>query len=139
PTAGRTLDQKIDEAYLAEQVEKKYTKQQILTSYLNGVFYGNNAVGVQAASLTYFNVPVWKITLPQAALIAGLPQAPTSYSPFLHPRLARDRRNEVLDQMAQQGYISGDLANRAKGAGLGLAKVHGRVYQRVREGYFFDY
>jgi penicillin-binding protein 1A len=139
PTAGRTFGQKIEEAYLAEQVEKQYTKQQILTSYLNGVFYGNNAVGVQAAALTYFNKPVWQITLPQAALIAGLPQAPTSYSPFLHPRLARDRRNEVLEQMARQGYITRDLAERAKGAGLGLAKERGRVYQRVREGYFFDY
>jgi len=139
PTAPRSLDQKIDEAYLAEQLEKKYTKQQILTSYLNGVFYGNNAVGVQAAALTFFNKPVWKISLPQAALIAGLPQAPTSYNPFVHPGVARDRRNEVLQQMADQGYISQDQADRAEKAGLGLAKVRGRVYQRVREGYFFDY
>jgi penicillin-binding protein 1A len=139
PTAGRTLGQKIEEAYLAEQVEKKYTKQQILTSYMNGVFYGNNAVGVQAAALTYFNLPVWRITLPQAALIAGLPQAPTSYNPFYHPRLARDRRNEVLEQMAQQGYITRERAEQAKQAGLGLAKVRGRVYSSKREGYFFDY
>ena len=87
PQAGRTLSKKIEEAYLAYQYEKKYTKDEILAKYLNGVFYGQNAVGVQAASLTYFDKDVWKITLPQAALLAGLPQAPSSLQPVRQPRV----------------------------------------------------
>ena len=80
------IGMKVEEAYLAFQYEKRYTKAQILNKYLNGVFYGQNAVGVQAASLTYFNRSVGDITLPQAALLAGLPQAPSAYNPFANPR-----------------------------------------------------
>jgi len=137
PQAGRTLSKKIEEAYLAYQYEKKYTKDEILARYLNGVFYGQNAVGVQAASLTFFDKDVDKITLPQAALLAGLPQAPTSYNPFGNPVDARARRNLVLDQMAQQGYITPERATQAKAAGLGLKK--GQAYKRTREEYFFEY
>ena len=71
PQAGRTLSKKIEEAYLAYQYEKKYTKDEILARYLNGVFYGQNAIGVQAASLTFFDKDVSKISLPQAALLGG--------------------------------------------------------------------
>ena len=88
PKASRTLSKKIEEAYLAYQYEKKYTKEEILAKYLNGVFYGQNAIGVQAASLTYFDTDVWKISLTQAALLAGLPQAPSSYNPFADPEAA---------------------------------------------------
>ncbi|MBY0307557.1 MAG: transglycosylase domain-containing protein, partial [Phycisphaerales bacterium] len=137
PGADRTLGKKIEEAYLAVQYEKRYTKDQILTKYLNGVFYGNNAVGVQAASLTYFNRPVWRVTLPQAALLAGLPQAPSAYSPFANPESARARRNLVLDQMAEQGFITRERAARAKRAGLGLKR--GNPYRAQREEYFFEY
>lgn len=112
--SSRTFEQKIEEAHLALQVEKKYTKKQILARYLNGVFYGNNAIGVEAASLTYFNRHVKDITLPQAALLAGLPQAPTTYNPFVNPVEARQRRNDVLEQMAQQGYITEARAQRAE-------------------------
>ncbi|HWH15927.1 MAG TPA: PBP1A family penicillin-binding protein, partial [Miltoncostaeaceae bacterium] len=135
---ARTLERKIEEAYLAFQYEKKYTKDQILTRYLNGVFYGNNAVGVQAASLTYFSEPVWRITLPQAALLAGLPQAPSAYDPFRNPDAARQRRNVVLQEMADQGFITQERADQAKRAGLGLRK--GDLYTRPRrEGYFFEF
>jgi penicillin-binding protein 1A len=133
----RTLERKAREAYLAYQYEDKYTKNQILEEYLNGVFYGQNAVGVQAASLTYFARPVSKISLPQAALLAGLPQAPTRYSPFLNPDVARERRNEVLDRMRDQGFITPALADRAKRSGLGIKR--GQAYSRKREGYFFDF
>ncbi|HMM49367.1 MAG TPA: transglycosylase domain-containing protein, partial [Miltoncostaeaceae bacterium] len=128
---------KVQEAYLAFQYEKKNTKDQILTKYLNGVFYGQNAIGVQAASLTYFNRGVRDITLPQAALLAGLPQAPSAYNPFANPRAAKERRNLVLDQMADQGMISREKADRAKQAGLGLKR--GTAYTRKREEYFFEY
>jgi len=106
PDAPRDIAQKIKEAHLAQEVEKRFTKEQILAKYLNGVFYGQNAVGVQAASLTYFDKPVWAISLPQAALLAGLPQAPSAYNPFVNPNDARARRNTVLQEMANQGYIT---------------------------------
>ena len=137
PKASRTLSKKIEEAYLAYQYEEKYTKDEILTKYLNGVFYGQNAIGVQAASLTYFDKDVSDISLTQAALLAGLPQAPSSYNPFAHPEEARARRNVVLEQMADQGYISRELAERAKRSGISLKR--GQAYKRKREEYFFEY
>ncbi len=137
PEAGRTLSKKVEEAYLAFQYEKKYTKDEILTKYLNGVFYGQNAIGVQAASLTYFDKDVSEINLSQAALLAGLPQAPSSYNPFANPDDARARRNLVLDQMSDQGYISDELARRAKLSGISLKR--GTAYKRKREEYFFEY
>lgn len=129
---------KLKEAYLAVQFAKTHTKSEILTDYLNSVFYGNNAVGVQAASETYFNRSVSDISLPQAALLAGLPQAPTEYDPFAYPSAARQRRNEVLAQMADQGYISQQLATKAEKAGLELDP--GNAYSAPPEdGYFFTY
>ena len=137
PNAPRSFSQKIKEAYLAQEIEQKYTKDQILAKYLNGVFYGENSVGVQAAALTYFNKPVWGITLPQAALLAGLPQAPSAYDPFINPKDATARRNTVLDEMAAQGYITKAAAETAKASPLGLER--GSFYQRKKEGYFFDF
>lgn len=137
PQADRTISKKIEEAYLAFQYEKRYTKDQILVKYLNGVFYGQNAIGVQAASLTYFDEDVADVTLPQAALLAGLPQAPSQYNPFANPDDARARRNLVLQAMADQGYISDEMAAKAKKAGLGLKR--GQAYRRKREEYFFEY
>lgn len=137
PKADRTLSKKIEEAYLAYQYEKKYTKDEILAKYLNGVFYGQNAIGVQAASLTYFDKDVWRINLQQAALLAGLPQAPSDYNPFANPEAAKARRNLVLDEMADQGYISRDLAEKAKKSGLDLKR--GKAYKVKREEYFFEY
>jgi len=134
----QSLDGKIKEAYLAVQYEKTHTKDQILTNYLNSVFYGNNAVGAEAASLTYFNKNVKDVSLTQAALLAGLPQAPTEYDPFQHPVAARDRRNLVLQQMASQGFISQQTATQEQKAGLGLHP--GNAYSAVpKDGYFFEY
>ena len=134
----QSVSGKIKEAYLAVQYERQHTKSQILTNYLNSVFYGNNAVGVEAASLTYFNRDVKKITLPQAALLAGLPQAPSAYNPFRNPKVARTRRNEVLTQMADQGYISQQVAAEASLAGLGLHR--GNAYNATpQDGYFFEF
>ncbi len=134
----QSLNGKIKEAYLAVQFEKTHTKDQILTDYLNSVFYGNNAVGVEAASLTYFNKNVQNISLPQAALLAGLPQAPSEYDPIRNPQAARQRRNLVLQQMASQGYISQQTSAQAQKAGLGIHP--GNAYSAVpKEGYFFEY
>jgi penicillin-binding protein 1A len=134
----QSVDGKIKEAYLAVQYEKTHTKDQILTNYLNSVFYGNNAVGVEAASVTYFDKTVKNISLTQAALLAGLPQAPTEYDPFRHPVAARERRNQVLRQMASQGFISAQTAAQEQKAGLGLHP--GNAYSAVpKQGYFFQY
>ena len=137
PKASRTVSKKIEEAYLAYQYEKKYTKDEILAKYLNGVFYGQNAIGVQAASLTYFDTDVWNISLTQAALLAGLPQAPSDYNPFADPEAAKQRRNVVLEQMADQGFISQELAAKAKRSGIALKR--GKAYKVKREEYFTEY
>lgn len=100
-----SLSRKIKEAYLAWQLERKLTKEQILTRYLNTVYFGNGAYGVQAAAQTYFDVDASELTLPQAALLAGLIRAPVDYDPIAHPVRARQRRNHVLDEMLEQGLI----------------------------------
>jgi penicillin-binding protein 1A len=135
-----TLKRKIVEAHLADEENARYTKAAILTQYLNTAPYGTNggatAVGVQAAAETYFSTPASRLTLREAALIAGLPQAPSDYNPLLHPRLARERRNEVLRAMRTQGDVSARRAARAARAGLGLQPS--RHYTRVREPYVFN-
>jgi penicillin-binding protein 1A len=135
-----TLKRKIVEAHLATEENDRYSKSSILTQYLNVAPYGTNggatAIGVQAAAETYFSKPARRLTLREAALLAGLPQAPSQYNPFLHPRRARQRRNDVLRAMAQQGYVSASRAARAERAGLGLRPS--RRYSRIREPYVFN-
>jgi penicillin-binding protein 1A len=135
------IQRKIHEANLADQYESRYTKDQILNKYLNTASYGTTegrtAVGVQAAAQTYFSEPVSHLTLSEAAMIAGLPQAPSDYNPFLNPRAALARRNQVLQAMVQQGYISQRDYEQAARSGIGLNR--GYKYQSIREPYFFDY
>ena len=83
------------------QLEDKYTKAEILTAYLNTVFYGESAYGVEAAAHTFFDKTAKQLTLPQSALLAGLPQAPSAYNPFVHPAAATKRRAEVLRRHAR--------------------------------------
>jgi penicillin-binding protein 1A len=136
-----TIERKIREATWAEEYEQKYSKRQILTKYLNTASYGTTdgrtAVGVQAAAETYFSKPVTSLDLPEAALIAGLPQAPSEYNPFLNPKGAVERRNDVLQAMAKEGYITQSRYEDALQAGLGLDRGH--KYETIREPYFFDY
>ena len=135
------LERKIHEANLAEQYEKRYSKGAILTKYLNTASYGTTdgrtAVGVQAAAETYFNKPVDDLTLPEAAMLAGLPQAPSEYNPFLNPRAALDRRNEVIKALRDQGYISQSTASDALQTDLDLER--GYKYETIKQPYFFDY
>ena len=137
PKEQRSLSIKLTEAYLAKSFEHTHSKQDILQRYLNSVFYGNNSLGVQAASQTYFNRPAEKLTLPQAALLAGLPQAPSAYNPFRNPNDAIERRNLVLSEMAKDGDITEAQAATATAAPLGLNR--GNAYQVKREGYYVDY
>jgi penicillin-binding protein 1A len=136
-----SYERKIREAKLAEELENEHSKEWILTKYLNSVPYGTyggqTALGVWAAAKTYFNTKPANLTLPQSALLAGLPQAPSEYSPVRSPRAAKDRRNLVLDAMARQGLISEAQAADAKAAPLGLDMSE--YFQERREDFFFDY
>ncbi|MFL5859333.1 MAG: transglycosylase domain-containing protein, partial [Solirubrobacteraceae bacterium] len=111
------LKYKIVQAELAEQLEGAHSKNWILDSYLNDVPYGTvggqTAYGVAAASQMFFNKPVAKLSLAQEALLAGLPQAPSDYNPFLHRAAALRRRSEVLESMVTAGYITQEQADRA--------------------------
>jgi penicillin-binding protein 1A len=137
----RDLERKIIEAKMAIEYEKDHSKREILQQYLNdssyGTIEGRTAVGVQAAARTYFSKPVWKLNLEQSALLAGLPQAPSEYNPFLNPAGARERRNEVLQKMAKLGYISHRRA--IEGYQRPLQLNRSEQYSRIREPYFFDY
>ena len=118
-----TFKQKIEEAKLAIEYNKHHSKRSILTDYLNSVAYGTlggqTALGVQAASRIFFDKSAYQLNLQQAALLAGLPQAPSQYNPFLYPAAARQRRNEVLAKMAELHYITHARAAAAEGAPLG--------------------
>jgi len=138
---NRNLKYKIVEAKLAEQLEQQHTKSWILTSYLNDVSYGTiggqTAVGVGAAAEMFFNKPVWQLDLAQSALLAGLPQAPSDYNPFLNPGFARARRHDVLTSMVKSKYITQAQADSADNEPLGTQ--HNTSYTFHKEQYFFDY
>jgi penicillin-binding protein 1A len=135
-----TLRRKIIEAHLANEEEDQHSKDWILTKYLNTAPYGTNngatAIGVEAAAETYYSKHASDLTLPEAAMIAGLPQAPSRYNPFLNPRAALARRNEVLQAMRQQDDISADEYTAAAGQGLDLDPGH--KYSRINQPYIFD-
>jgi penicillin-binding protein 1A len=137
----KTLERKIREAKLADELEQAHTKTWVLDTYLDNVPYGTvggqTAVGVQAAARTFFDEPASGLTLPEAALLAGLPQAPTDYNPFLHPRRARARRAEVLAAMVDTGDITPEQEAQAADAPLGVRPSS--FYSNRRERFFFDY
>jgi penicillin-binding protein 1A len=137
----RNLERKIVEAQLAVEYSERHTRKEILGSYLNiasyGTVEGSTAVGVGAASQIFFSKPVWKLKLPEAALLAGLPQAPSEYNPLLEPAAAKARRNQVLRQMEKLGYLSKERAKRAMASGLRVDLSDS--WFRHRQPYFFDY
>jgi penicillin-binding protein 1A len=134
-----TLKRKIKEAALAEELYEKHSRRWILNTYLNTAPYGTNegqtALGVEAAAQTYFNKPAEELNLTEAAMIAGLPQAPSEYNPFLDPKAALGRRNEVLGTMREQGYITRDRFLKARTSGLGLHAGH--RYTHVNDPFLF--
>lgn len=107
-TPERTLDRKLKEIFLAVWTERIYTKDQILEMYLNQVPYGGSAYGIEEAAKTYFGKPAKQLTIAEAALLAGLPRAPSIYAPYINPQLALGRRNDVLHRMYELGYITED-------------------------------
>lgn len=121
-TPEKTMTRKLKEMILAVRVELKYSKDEILTMYFNEVGYGGAAYGVEEASQLYFGKPASQLDLAEAALLAGLPAAPTTYSPFgANPELAIVRQHQVLTRMVDEGYISPILAEEAKSEKLQFA------------------
>jgi penicillin-binding protein 1A len=119
-SADRTPTRKIQEAYLAIQIERTFTKQQIFTLYGNQIYLGHGMYGFEAASQFYFGKHAKNLTLTEAALLAGLPKGPVAFSPLLYPEKAIRRRNLVLTEMEHDKFISPAEAERAKEAPLGL-------------------
>jgi penicillin-binding protein 1A len=135
---ARTLQRKLTEACLAIKLGHHWSKQRILTAYLNQVYYGNHAYGIEAAAETYFSEPARSLTLDQSALLAGLPQAPSIYDPFVRPDDALARRDEVLHAMLVNRDITTGQYVAAK-ADRGLHLHPGTRYSAIHEPYFFGY
>lgn len=135
-TPRKSLVRKLKEAILSLQLERRYTKAELLTLYLNQVYFGSGAYGVAAAAETFFGRPLSDLTLAECALIAGMPKAPSRYSPLVNPELALKRRNIVLQQMHATKAISTDTYDAAKAAELSLRP---RGDRKRRAPYFVDH
>ncbi|MDQ3859630.1 MAG: PBP1A family penicillin-binding protein [Actinomycetota bacterium] len=133
----KSFDRKIKEACLAVKLDAKWSKERILETYLNQVYFGNHAYGIEAAAQTYFSKSSRKLHLAEAALLAGLPQAPSVFDPFHREVEAVQRRNEVLRAMLVAGYIGRVRYARAVARPLGLKR--GKLYTKIREPFFFSY
>src|ERR1700740_2623400 len=120
----RSFHRKIQESLLAIQIERRFTKQQIFTLYANQIFLGHGAYGFESASEYYFSKPAKKLTLEEAALLAGLPKAPAYYSPILHPDHALKRRNLVINAMLEDGKITAQQADAARSKPIQLNLQH---------------
>ncbi len=134
----RTLTRKIKEIEVAARIEKTISKDQILEMYLNNVYLGAGAYGVSAAAKIYFNKKLNQLTLPELALIAGLPQAPSVYNPYNNKDLAIQRRNQVLKRMLTMKYITQDEYDKAIQADVKLSSVP-QIYTTNKAPYFSDY
>ena len=122
-TSERTYTRKIREMLLAYQIEKTFSKNEILYLYLNHIYLGRGAYGVASAAWRYFQKHLDELTLAECAMLAGLPKAPSSYAPHLHPERALDRRNTVLSMMAKSGYVTRDEADSAIAEALEVAPL----------------
>jgi penicillin-binding protein 1A len=134
----RTLQRKVKETCLAIKLSKNWSKNRILQTWMNQVYFGNHAYGVEAAAQTYFSRRAKDLTMMQAALLAGLPQAPSLYDPLLNPKVAFERRAHVIQSM----YDNGDISYATYQAGLRDPSLHlkpGRLYTTIRQPYFFSY
>jgi penicillin-binding protein 1A len=135
-TPDKSLDRKLKEAALALELERRYTKDRILEMYLNQVYFGNGAYGVEAASRTYFGKSVTELTVKDAALLAGLPRAPSTYSPFEHGDAAKRRRELVLRRMVDYGALKEPDAKKLARSDLGLIPPERR---RTTGQYFLEF
>ena len=120
----RSFHRKIQEALLAVQIERRFTKSQIFTLYANQIYLGHGVYGFEAASQFYFSKPAKRLTLDEAALLAGLPKSPTYYSPITHPDHALKRRNLVINSMLEDGNVTAQQAAAARGLPIRLEVAH---------------
>jgi penicillin-binding protein 1A len=130
---------KIQEALLAMEIERFYTKDEILERYLNLIYFGSGAYGVEAAAHTYFGTDLGHLTLGQAAMLAGLPAAPSDYSPYVNLDHAKERQRHVLDRMVEAGVVTRAQADAAKHAPLNLIGERPQGLQSYRYPYFTTY
>jgi len=137
-TPEKTYTRKIKEILLSLQIERYYTKEQIMEMYCNQIFLGGGAYGFEAASQYYFSKSLKDLSLEESALLAGLPQAPSLYSPTRDEKAATDRRNIVLYRMREEGYISDEEYNRAKSARINLNISPQRDNNNSIYGYFVE-
>jgi penicillin-binding protein 1A len=135
-TPRKSLMRKLKEAFLTFQIERRYTKDEILELYLNQVYFGSGAYGVEAAAQTFFGKPVSDLTLTECALIAGMPKSPSRYSPLINKSLAVERRAVVLNQMARNGMITREQLEAAKSSPINLANS---PKIQMKAPYFVDY
>jgi len=126
-TPSKTINRKLKEAILAFQIERRYTKDEILALYLNQIYLGSGAYGVESAAKIYFGKPVKHLNLAECALIAALPKAPSRFSPLVNPELAQRRRNIVLKQMRSTGIIQTDAYERALETPVTTVSASGRA------------
>lgn len=135
-TQEQTLSRKLHEAFIALQIEQKYTKNEILEMYMNQIYFGQGSYGVETAANTYFGKHVQDLDLAQCAMIAGIPKSPNYYSPLSNPKAAKERQKTVLEQMAKYGFITKEQADEAYAEPL--------TYKSLNESpgskkYFIDY
>lgn len=138
-TQDRTLKRKIMEAMLAIRIEQYYTKQEIFEMYLNQIYFGQGAYGVQAAAHVYFGKNVQDLDLAQSAMLAGLPQSPNYYSPLTNYKAGKARQAVVLGQMVKYDYIDQATADKAKDEDLGLREKSEAAHSDNNASYFIDY
>lgn len=133
----RTIGRKLLEMRVAGRIEERFSKNEILELYLNHIYFGNGAYGIEAASQHYFRRSAEDLTLAQAALLAALPKAPSHYDPRQHPEAARERRNLVLTLMEKQKHITAAAAEAARKVPLGLKAAPPRKRAEARFGAYF--
>jgi len=139
-TQDRTLKRKIQEAMLALQIERQYTKSEILELYLNQIYFGQGAYGVQSAAMVYFGKNVEDLSLEECAMLAGIPKSPNYYSPLNNLKAATERQGTVLDQMVKYGYITPETAAKAHSTKLKLVSHPAQAdNQTTTASYFIDY
>lgn len=136
-TQDRTLKRKIQEVFLALQLERQYTKQEILEFYLNQIYFGQGAYGVQAAAQTYFGKNVEDLDLNECAMLAGIPKSPNYYSPSSNLEAAQERKGTVLDQMVKYAYITADEAGKIRNVAPTI--VQKPAAESKAGSYFLDY
>lgn len=135
-TQERSLTRKIREAFIAKELEHKYTKDEILSMYLNRIYFGQGAYGIESASMYYFDKHVQNLDIAEAATLAAIPKSPNYYNPFENPQESKKRQELVIDQMVKYGFITADQAAQAKAKKMVYSTSH--KAKNDPRGYFFD-